>query len=263
MEGLPPGMKNGSKFYESTSIGVKAIGCLKVASHETGMCVQCEVVSWDQAFKRRAENHRMYISSGSSPYMRINYSTSSEGAIWASRIKSARISLAEKRYSRMFDKHTFSRKSMENLHLKLQKQLYFNEYPVFVTDLIKAWDNGLLCRQNRPFICDLLTGISTSLVHGQSKRRVLSPNEKAFYKMLLMYGGKMVHNFVSLNLLGPSYDTSRAELRHLPYLGMNSLSQNVTAVVALLKKYHGCAMFNWRRRDCHTEAAGPLNGAVS
>ena len=238
MEGLPPGMKNGSKYYESTSIGVKAIGCLKVASHVTGMCAQCEFVSLDQAFKRRAANHKMYISCGSSPCMRITYSTSSEGAIWASRMKSARISVIAKRYARMFDKHTFSRKSMENLHLKLQKQLYFNEYPVFVTNLIKAWDNGLLCRQNRPFICDLLTGISTSLVHGQSKRRVLSPNEKAFYKMLLMYGGKMVHNFVSLNLLGPSHDTSRAELRHLPYLGMNSLSKNVTAVVALLEKYH-------------------------
>ena len=258
-------MKNGSKYYESTSIGVKAIGCLKVASHVTGMCAQCEFVSLDQAFKRRAANHKMYISCGSSPCMRITYSTSSEGAIWASRIKSARISVTEKRYSRMFDKHTFSRKSMENLHLKLQKQLYFNEYPVFVTNLIKAWDNGLLCRQNRPFICDLLTGISTSLVHGQSKRRVLSPNEKAFYKMLLMYGGKMVHNFVSLNLLGPSHDTSRARAQ-APALPRNEQSVpecNGGCCSSRKVSPSGCAMFDWGRWVCHTEAAGPLNGAVS
>jgi hypothetical protein len=125
MEGLPPGMKNGSKFYESTSIGVKAIGCLKVASHVTGMCAQCEVVSWDQAFKRRAENHKIYISSGSSPLMRINYLTSSEGAIWVSRIKSVRICVTEKRSYGMFDKHTFSRKSMGNLHLKLPEAAVF------------------------------------------------------------------------------------------------------------------------------------------
>jgi hypothetical protein len=47
----------------------------------------------------------------------------------------------------------------------------------------------------------------------------------------------MVHNFVSQNLLGASISTSKRLLRKEPLLGLNTLSNNLTVVVELMKKY--------------------------
>jgi len=52
-----------------------------------------------------------------------------------------------------------------------------------------------------------------------------------------MYGGKMVHNFVSVNLLGARWNTSRRQLRGQPLLALNTLSENVRVVVDTLKQY--------------------------
>jgi hypothetical protein len=132
---------------------------------------------------------------------------------------------------------TFLRKSKNMLGERLMSQLHFQKYPLFIKNLVKAADEGLLCEQNHAFIRDLLTGMSTALLKGERRRR-LSNNEKTFYKMLLMYGGPMVHNFVSHNLLGASLSTSRIQLRQHSLLALNTLSTNVAAVADLLRKYN-------------------------
>ena len=84
---------------------------------------------------------------------------------------------------------------------------------------------------------DIIGGMAKALMTGRQKR-VYTKNEKAFYSMLLSYGGPMLHKFVSLNLLGASIDTSRRVLRNKPKLHFNSFDSNIKAVVDIMKMYN-------------------------
>ena len=156
--------------------------------------------------------------------MRQDYMCDSPVARFAMRIASIRTRGDAATIKRAFDAVKFHKKSLKELHQGLQSDLHFQDYPAFVCNLVRAHDKGYLCRA---FIYDILTGISTALVHGGTRNRKLSTNEKAFYKLLLMYGGTMVHNFVSMNLLGSCISTSRRQLRSQPLLAFNTLSQNM------------------------------------
>ena len=223
--------------YTCTSTGVRAVSCGWIAFPGADMCEACSTVSCEQGFQRRMARAFNRFQLGPSHKMRQDYMCDSPVARFAMRIASIRTRGDAATIKRAFDAVKFHKKSLKELHQGLQSDLHFQDYPAFVSNLVRAHDKGYLCRENKPFIYDILTGISTALVHGGTRNRKLSTNEKAFYKLLLMYGGTMVHNFVSMNLLGACISTSRSQLRSQPLLAFNTLSQNIAAVVDILKKY--------------------------
>lgn len=237
MSGLPPGKRGASMLYTCTSTGVRAVSCGWIAFPGADMCEACSTVSCEQGFQRRIARSLNRFQLGPSHKMRQDYMCDSPLARFAMREASTRTSADAAVIKRAFHAVKFHKKSLKELHQGLQSDLHFQDYPAFVSNLVRAHDKGYLCRENKPFIYDILTGISTALVHGGTRNRKLSTNEKAFYKLLLMYGGTMVHNFVSMNLLGSCISTSRSQLRSQPLLAFNTLSQNIAAVVDILKKY--------------------------
>ena len=236
MKGMPGGSLKKAGAYECTETGVKSLLCSVVVPKGSNMCPTCDLLSRDHGFKRRVNRSILRMKDGCPTNMRHDYISASIIA----RDKAQRSALQRKAdlrsRSRSFNTKQFMRSTLNVLHNKLMSQLHFRQYPLFVQNLVKAHHRGLLCTANQPFICDLLTGMSTALING-SRHRVLSKNEKTFYKLLLMYGGKMVHNFVSVNLLGASWNTSRRQLRGQPLLALNTLSENVRVVVDTLKQY--------------------------
>ena len=90
---------------------------------------------------------------------------------------------------------------------RLEKALQRGDYPQFIGKLQQAHDHGQL--EDKKFIVDLLTGLATALLAGTTRGRKLSANEKAFYCMLLNFGGPRIHDFVSKNLLGPHLRTTQ------------------------------------------------------
>ena len=238
MEGLPSGKKrSGAVVYLCTVTGVKSVSCDGRLFEKSGtMCRQCTMVSVNPAFVKRLARTKGRISSGTRESTRINYITESIPVRNAVIDRRTKLRAQYRKAWRAGNTLSFVTKSRRVLHDRLMAQLHFKKYPQFIKQLIKAADSGLLCRDNHAFIVDLLTGLSTSLLNG-SKQRRLSENERQFYKMLYMYGGPMVHNFVSQNLLGASISTSKRLLRKEPLLGLNTLSNNLSVVVELMKKY--------------------------
>ena len=80
----------------------------------------------------------------------------------------------------------------------------------FARDLAEAVDDGAL--DERPVLQALLKGVAKSLktgAGGNKSSHTLSPNEYAFYSVLLSTGGSWVAEFVATHLGGPHVDTVR------------------------------------------------------